>query len=79
MAARSFLAAAAVLLTASAHSEAEHEAFLARFLTVEHVGDATSPEQIWINYGATPDTMVIGWLTNATADSMVQYDVRFLH
>lgn len=70
------LLAAAAVLAASAHSEAEHEAFLARFLRIEHVGDATSPEQIWINYGATPDSMVIGWLTNSTAESMVQFDVR---
>ncbi len=36
--------------------------------------DATGPEQFWINLGATPDVMVVGWLTSSTsAASTVQY------
>lgn len=35
------------------------------------------PEEIWINYGATPDSMVIGWVTaDKTAASVVQYGTQ---
>ena len=33
-----------------------------------------APEQLWINFGSTPDSMVIGWLTaNMSAASVVEY------
>jgi len=35
------------------------------FLFIESTAGA-GPEQIWINYGFTPDTMMIQWITNGT-------------
>lgn len=35
---------------------------------------AAGPEQFWINYGSSPDQMVIGWVTSDMgAASTVQY------
>ena len=35
---------------------------------------APGPEQFWLNFGATPDVMVVGWVTaDMTAASTVQY------
>ena len=43
-------------------------AWVAKFSTA-----AAGPEQYWINYGASPDQMVVGWLTAAVSPSTVQY------
>ena len=41
-------------------------------ITVEAA--AGGPEQLWLNYGSSPDTMVVGWLTsNMSAGSVVRY------
>ena len=49
--------------------DASEPAWVARFSKA-----AAGPEQRWINYGATADEMVIGWLTaETTASSTVEY------
>ena len=44
-------------------------AWVAKFSTA-----AAGPEQFWLSYGATPDSMLLGWLTaDMTAPTTVQY------
>jgi len=43
------------------------------FLNLPRVGAPTDPEQLFLNYGPSPSSMVISWATNSTADSMVEY------
>lgn len=48
---------------------AAEPAWVAKFSTA-----AAGPEQFWLNYGSSPDQMVVGWVTSdMTAASTVQY------
>jgi len=48
---------------------AAEPAWVAKFSTA-----AAGPEQFWINYGSTPDQMVVGWVTSdMEAPSTVQF------
>ncbi len=74
-----FIVLASSLASALAHATAgctaengcvgADPAWVAKFSTA-----AAGPEQFWLNLGATPDVMVVGWLTASTsAPSTVQF------
>lgn len=65
-------ALAAALALAGAHEGEALVDFLARFINLPQTTDG--PEQLWVNYGRTPDQLVFTWLTaDLTAGSSVQY------